>query len=515
MAAAYAEGADPFVDADLLVKDLGPAATVADEHVDPATRLRADRREPAVQVVVVGAGLIGLSTAMLLADDGHEVTVLERDVDSATAPSIAFDTWERRGVNQFRLPHYFQARFRTLLDAELPRVVSGLAAAGALHINLLSLIPEAMAGPAQDDDNRFDMITGRRPLVEAVFAAVAAATPGVTVRRGSAVAGLHHEMPAPTSARHVTGVVLDSHETIRADLIIDAGGRRSPLPRWLAAIGAPAPEEELEDSGFVYYGRHFRAADGTLPAMLGPPLQHYGSISVALLPADNGTWSVTLVGSAEDTALRPLRDPDRWAPVVRSLPLAAHWIDAEPIEDGIVTMSKIEDRRRRFVVAGAPVVTGVLAVGDSWSCTNPSLGRGSSIGLLHAVALRDLLRTSAADNPGELARQWDAVTEAELRPWYDVTLHNDRHRLGEIRAILAGQDYRPADPIWEVSKALDAAAGLDPACLRATVAIGNVVELPDVAIANGVAERALEVGGDWRAAPPFGPSRQELIDLIG
>jgi pimeloyl-ACP methyl ester carboxylesterase len=37
-------------------------------------------------------------------------------------------------------------------------------------------------------------------------------------------------------------------------------------------------------------------------------------------------------------------------------------------------MSGIVDRQRRAVVAGAPVLTGLLAVGDSACCTNPCSG---------------------------------------------------------------------------------------------------------------------------------------------
>jgi glycine/D-amino acid oxidase-like deaminating enzyme len=58
------------------------------------------------QVVILGAGLGGLSTAILLARDGHEVTVLERDPADPPAPEQAWDGWDRHGVNQFHLPHF-------------------------------------------------------------------------------------------------------------------------------------------------------------------------------------------------------------------------------------------------------------------------------------------------------------------------------------------------------------------------------------------------------------------------
>lgn len=340
-----------------------------------------------MKALVVGGGMMGLCTAMLLANDGHEVTVLERDEHGPPDPAAAFESWERRGVNQFRMAHFFLSRFREMLECELPQLRDGLAGAGAISYNVLANIPDELKGGPRADDDRFDTITGRRPVVESVTAQLCAETKNVSIRRGSTVQALLAGSSNHKGVPHVTGVKLDSDEAITADLVIDASGRRSALPRWLTAIGAAPIVEEQEDSGFVYYGRHFRSADGQMPVMLGPLKQDLGSIGILTLPADNGTWSVTLTASSKDAELRALRHPKTWERVNRMLPLTAHWIDAEPLDESVVVMAKIEDRIRDFAPGGNPVATGVVAVADSWSCTNPSLGRGASIGLLHTLTL--------------------------------------------------------------------------------------------------------------------------------
>ena len=64
----------------------------------------------------------------------------------------------------------------------------------------------------------------------------------------------------------MTGVRTSSGDELAADLVIDAMGRRSGLPGWLAALGARPVAEEAEDSGFTYYTRYFRSAAGSAPS---------------------------------------------------------------------------------------------------------------------------------------------------------------------------------------------------------------------------------------------------------
>src|SRR4051812_47198003 len=92
-------------------------------------------------VVVCGGSVVGLSAAMMLARDGHDVTVLEADPAVPVPPAQAWEAWTRCGVAQFHQPHSFFARFRRTWDEELPGLTDELAAAGCVRRNDLDVLP--------------------------------------------------------------------------------------------------------------------------------------------------------------------------------------------------------------------------------------------------------------------------------------------------------------------------------------------------------------------------------------
>jgi 2-polyprenyl-6-methoxyphenol hydroxylase-like FAD-dependent oxidoreductase len=448
------------------------------------------------RIVVLGAGVCGLAAAMLLTRDGHAVTVLERD--PAPVPetaAAAWEDWARGGVAQFRQPHFLHARARHILDAELPGVRDALLAAGGLRFDSLSTAPPSLpALERRADDDRFVCLTARRPVLEQVVARAAGAEPRLEIRRGAVASGLVARDRA--GLPQVTGVRTEPGEALPADLVVDAMGRRSPLPQWLEAIGAAPLHEETEPSGFVYYTRFFRSPDGHRPPPRDRLLTAVGSISILTLPADNDTWSVTVFGSAADRALTQLRHADRWAAVVSACPRHVHWLAGEAIS-GVLPMAGVLDRYRRLAPDGRPVVAGLALVADSWACTNPSLGRGIALGLTHAARLRDVVRAEL-DHPQRFAQAWDQVTEAELTPWYRATVTIDRARLAEIEAIRSGR-----------------AMAHDPDIFRAFMEIVGCLTLPGPVFTRpGFADRVLEVAARHEAAPPPGPSREELLRLI-
>jgi 2-polyprenyl-6-methoxyphenol hydroxylase-like FAD-dependent oxidoreductase len=466
------------------------------------------------RIVVLGAGICGLAAGMTLRRDGHDVTVLERDSESAPASvEDACEHWSRGGVAQFHLPHFLQPRGRIVLEEMLPDVLPALEAAGGLRFDALQRLLPLIPDPSpRDGDERFQTITARRPALEQVLGRAAEAELGLEIRRGVAVSELvirpHDGVP------HVTGVRTASGRELRADLVVDAMGRRSQLPRWLAQAGVAPIHEEVEDSGYIYYTRFFRGRDGQTPEFRAPPVTPIGTFSLLTIPSDNDTWSIVVVTSAGDAPLKRLRDPSLWTALVAACPRHQHWLDGDPITD-VVAMGGVTDRYRRFNPDGRVLVTGFAAVGDAWACTNPTNGRGMSLGLLHVGRLGDVVRTHLEDRR-EFAEVWDAVTEAELTPWYRENVEEDRLRVSEIEALRNGREPEPPSTSSAIfHRALAVAAGRDPDALRVALdARGCVVPLRDALAKPDLVARILQIARECDRPPLAGPNRVQLLELL-
>jgi 2-polyprenyl-6-methoxyphenol hydroxylase-like FAD-dependent oxidoreductase len=480
---------------------------------DRLTAFEDNRRMPAV--VIVGGGICGLGTALLLARDGHDVTVLERDSDPLPASALeAWERWGRKGVAQFRQPHNLMPGLRRVLEAELPDVQESLRKAGACRFDMLNPLPRSFTdrSPRPIDDQLWTF-SARRPVAEWVFAQAAANEPRVDVRRGMKVEALLTGSSALPRTPHVAGVRTSNGDELRADLVVDASGRSSPACDWLDRAGGTRPHEDQEDSGFMYYTRYFA---GTMPQRMAPTLSELGTISLLTLPGDNDTWSVTIFCVVGDQPLKNLRHADKWTSVVRSCPLHAHWLDGEPITD-VLAMSGVVDRYRRFEVNGAPVATGFVAVADAWACTNPSAGRGLTVGFLHAVRLRDVLRETAGD-PAECVRRFDARTDAEITPWYSAQMAVDRARFADIEALREGRPLPPVEGLAADVRRLASTMLIDPDLFRALLEyVGTITPVQEILRRPEVHARIEAARAALGAAPPIrlpGPDRAQLLSLV-
>jgi 2-polyprenyl-6-methoxyphenol hydroxylase-like FAD-dependent oxidoreductase len=399
--------------------------------------------------------VIGLSMAMMLARQGHSVTILEQDsAPLPVSPEAAWCTWGRQGVAQFRMPHYLHPPVRQLLESYLPDVKEALLRADCVTFDVLATMPPSVTDRTpREGDERFITITGRRPTIEYAFASIAERL--FPVRHGVAVVGL---LTGPSDAKgipHVTGVRTVDGEEVSADLIIDAMGRGSKLPSWLEAVGARRPIEEVEAYGFVYYTRYFRSTTAMLPLCRAALHTYFQSFSLLTLPDDAGTWSVTVVITSNDQPLKKLRDPKHWTALVAACPLHAHWLTMEVIAQHL-------------------------------------------------------------DNPLALALAQDSLTETRVTPWYRNTIEIDRAWIARFSALIEGRpEPQSTDPRTRVAKALSVAMMYDADLFRAANEIRSLLALPQEVIGRpGLVDRMMDIASTHQAVTPPGPSRKELLEML-
>lgn len=368
--------------------------------------------------VVLGGGFAGVLAAAVLARHVDDVTLIE-------AGRYPDGPVERGGVPQAHHNHVLATGGARALEALLPGTVAELLARGAHRRDLTG---EALLRSADGWFRRHvtgaDVISCSRWLTDHVVRCRALAGGAVTVLEGTRVRALTGD------ASRVTGVVVERPggrtATIPAEAVVDATGRRSRSPRWLAALGVAPAEEETIDAGLAYATRVYRAPAelaATIPAVLLHPSPEPGrpGHGATLFPIEDDRWIVTLTGSRG--AAPPVHEQNfndcayaLPSPVVAELMAAA-----KPL--GGVRPFRATANRRRYVERG-PVPAGFLVLGDALVALNPIYSHGMSVAALGALRLdRELARHGAA--PAAFPRMQAAVA-AEAEPAWRMATAGDR-----------------------------------------------------------------------------------------
>ncbi|MBL8553043.1 MAG: FAD-binding protein [Phenylobacterium sp.] len=397
------------------------------------------------RVLVMGAGMAGLWTAMALAGPEREVTVLDRDPPPPPGGAdTAFDDWNRRGVGHLRHSHAFLARLRTLARDRHPALLEALMAEGVRELGFEGGLPENLKKgyvPAPIDRD-LAILTSRRTTLELVMRRYAEGLANVTMRPQTFVKELIVEAGA---ARRVTGVRLEDGSELAADVVVDATGRTSQAYEQLRGLGADIPESS-EPCGVIYFTRHYRLLEGQSepPRTRNSATGDLGYLKFGVFPGDNGCFSITLCAPEVEEELRKaIVDPDVFDAVCRQMPGLVPWVDPERARptSKVFGMGQLESRWRDVAPEGKPAVLGLFPVGDSVVRTNPLYGRGCSFAAVSAHLLLDAL--NASPDPTARLLHYRAGVERELRPYYDVMRQADRSAIKRAKAALA-PDSRPS-----------------------------------------------------------------------
>ncbi|MFJ9660967.1 FAD-dependent oxidoreductase [Streptomyces griseoflavus] len=460
------------------------------------------RRGPC-RAVVIGGSIAGMLAAAALKEHADSVEIIE-------AHELPEGPQPRTGVPQAAHIHFLQTGGVEAFDALLPGTTALLLAAGAHRIpvttNMVIYSPEGWYRRWKRATHH--LITASRDLTDHIVRGQVLKNPRISARtrtRAVALLGTH---------RHITGVrvrTADGTETdLPADLVIDASGRASRTPHWLARLGITGLTEDRIDSGLVYASRFYRAPvpthDWPVIGVQADPGRPGPANSGGILPIEGDRWHVSLMGAP---GAHPTSDPDAFETYARTLrhPIMADLLaHAEPLTDVKVTHSTTN--RRHYYERLTPWPDGLVLLGDSVAAFNPSYGHGMSVAAQGALALRDVLATGPT--PGTARRAQRAIART-IDPAWALAVGSDIHF-----PTTTGKPVNPADRLLHryISRLSRTATG----SFHAATALTDVLALksPPTSLAHPPALLTALLGPlrPQLTGPQFTPAERRLLDNL-
>ncbi len=281
------------------------------------------------RAVVIGGSIAGILAAQALREHVDQVVVLDRD-DIPSRPE------QRGGVPQGRHAHGLLARGLQAVEELFPGATDALVKRGAQLADVghdgVWCFTERPLAPF---DTEMRMLMVSRPLLEWSLRQRLLVDPRVELREDASALDLRFS----GDAQRVDGVVVrdrDGGESVvlDADLVVDATGRASRTPEWLARRGFPVPVEEVRRVDKRYATRRFVSGPDTPAAVVvgpGPGLPRSG----IALQVEGGQHVVSLMGMLGG---RPPVEATEWRAYARSLahPALAELLDTmDPLDEAV------------------------------------------------------------------------------------------------------------------------------------------------------------------------------------
>lgn len=366
--------------------------------------------------VVIGASMAGLMAARTLADHFDHVTVIDRD-------RLPDGPQGRKGVPQGFHAHTLLIRGKQILEELFPGFGADLVAHGAVESDSSGDVIWHQHGVYKLRAPSGLIATSMsRPLLEWRVRAHLLQQPNVTLVQGHRVTELH----ATPDKTRVTGIGLEPVDgsgpasSLPADLVVDAGGRGTRSPQWLADLGCgTVPVTEIK-TNVSYASRYFRfagpvAPDYNLCLLMDPPP---GTRVGVLFKVEGNRWLLTLQSMLDDAV--PV-DEEGMIAFARSLsgPQIAKFLE-QAVPDSEIQAHRTPTNLRRHYEQMARFPDGLAILGDACTSFNPRYGQGMTTAALGVVTLREGLGGDPLA-PGWSARFQKALAQAIALPWQAST----------------------------------------------------------------------------------------------